>query len=173
MVSPTNFWEVMTGFVRVGSVPLPADTIVAGRNFIVSQREGNGQLTIKGTMENGAPLITEYLLDFTADGEPRVRKISSRDNVPATLLPQFDQLTEKAVAMAQPGRFFVQDEIASPASAAATLTVSGRIEESEAWQAEEFVVEQAGQPARRYAQLADVPEPFRATLPSWCRIKGC
>ncbi len=61
-------------------MPLRADTIVAGRNFIVSQHEGNGQLTIKGTMENGAPLITEYLLDFTADGEPRVRKFVARQS---------------------------------------------------------------------------------------------
>ena len=63
MVSVHNVREVVTGFVRFGSIPLRAETVVAGNHFTIGRREGDQKFALQGTMENGAPVITAFLVD--------------------------------------------------------------------------------------------------------------
>src|SRR5262249_53931308 len=37
-VSARNIWEVTTGFLGFGKIPLPAETIVSGRHFAIAER---------------------------------------------------------------------------------------------------------------------------------------
>ncbi|MGD9723950.1 MAG: Nramp family divalent metal transporter [Pirellulales bacterium] len=117
MVSATNAWQVLGGFFQVGTVPLPAQTIVAGRNFIVSDRVGLTLLTVKGTIEDGTPLVTQYDVDRTAAGQPRVEKFNVAAQVPGEYRSAFDTLSARAVSLAQPGRFVIEDVLSSVAPA--------------------------------------------------------
>jgi hypothetical protein len=155
-VSPSNAWQVVLGFFRVGTVPLRAETIVAGRHFTVSRHDGPLRLSIKGTIEAGGPTIATYLVDRTVDGRRSVEKYARRDALPADLLGEFEQLTARAVALAKPHRFMIED-----AEAGETISVAGRIDESQAWHPERFTVTPPEGPPAHFERLDEVPEPFR------------
>ena len=109
MVSGTNAWEVISGFFRIGTVPLRAETIVVGPHFSVSKDIGQQRLTVKGTIEGKSPLVTTYLVGQASGPEIRATRFDSLGGVPADLQDKFSQLTLEAVAMAQPNRFTVED----------------------------------------------------------------
>ncbi len=160
MVSAANAWEVVSGFFRVGTVPLAAQTIVAGRHFTVGERDGPARLSIRGTMEEGkngtTPLVVTYLVETEPDGKRRVEKYDRLAAVPVDLRDKFEQIKRRAVTLAQPGRFTVDD-----VDDEAAISVTGRIDESRNWHAESFVVAPHDESATEYQRLADVPEPYR------------
>ncbi len=156
MVSPTNAWQVISGFFRVGTVPLRAQTIIVGRNFTLSQQHGATRLAIKGTIENDAPLITAYLVDRTAEGARRVEKYDRLDSSPVDLREAFQQLTRRAVALAQPNRFTIEDTQEGDA-----ISVVGQIDQARVWHPRQFTITAPGAEPRRYERLELVPEPFR------------
>jgi hypothetical protein len=167
MVSGSNAWEVLSGFFRIGTVPLRAETIVVGPHFSVSKDVGQQRLTVKGTIEGKSPLVTTYLVGQAAGAEIRAKKYDSLGAVPVGLQDKFSQLTREAAAMAQPNRFTVED-----IDDGATISVMGRIDESRAWHAEQFTVAEAGNEPLRYTQLDQVPEPFRGRFEELIQNQG-
>lgn len=156
-VSPANAWQVIAGFFRVGTVPLRAETIVAGRNFTVGRRESGEQWTVKGMVENGVPFVTAYRVEPAGGDNGDARTYDSRSALLPALHERFDKLTREAVALAQPGRFLIED-----VDDAATISVAGTIDESRAWCPERFTVATSDASPAHYGRLDDVPEPFRA-----------
>ncbi len=147
-VSGHNQRQVLAGFVRVGMVPLRAETIVAGRHFTLTERQGPDSYQIlKGTLTDEKATVAEFT--SSADG----KTYRSEKAVPAQLQPQLAALLERAKELAKPGTFFVEDGRGS-----ATLTLTGSIREDGSWQVEGITLKDAnGQ--RSYQRLDDVPEP--------------
>ena len=113
-------------------------------------------------------MLSQYLVDRTASGEARSAKYSNRADLPADLQEPFEQLTRRAVAMAIPGRFTVDDvmevvdrtsgdDSVADATVQVALSMTGTIAESQSWQPERFTVTRPGQSPVEYRQLADVP----------------
>ncbi len=156
MVSASNAWEVFSGFFRFGTVPLRAETIVVGRHFTLTRHDDPLILSIKGTIERAAPLVTTYAVDRTGEDVPRAKTYRNLDDVPARLRGPFQQLTAEAVALAQPNRFTIVDEQDDR-----QISVVGRIDDSQAWHAERFTITPVGGNTQDYSKLSAVPEPFR------------
>ncbi|MCI0457118.1 MAG: Nramp family divalent metal transporter [Gemmataceae bacterium] len=152
MVSSTNAWEVCSGFFRVGMVPLRADTIIAGRHFSLLERAGATSYGIKGTLENGQPLITE----FTVHQASQAQTYGLGAAVPPDLLALRQQLVARAQSLAERGGFFVEDS-----RAGVTLTLQGRITPDQTWQPQQITLVDA-HATHSYARLEDVPEPYMA-----------
>jgi hypothetical protein len=167
MVSGTNAWEVFTGFLRVGVVPLRAETIVVGRHFTLTRHDSTTRLTIKGTMEDDAPLVTAYLVDRTAGGKKRVDKFDTLDALPASLQTEFEQLTDQAVAMAQPNRFTIRDT-----QDGVEISMSGTIDPSRTWHPERLEIAKSAVQVEEYERLDDVPEPFRGRFEELLKNQG-
>ena len=166
MVSGANAWEVISGFFRVGTVPLRAETIVVGPHFSVTQDFGEDRLTVKGTMDGASPLVTSYLAG-QAGSDARPHKIESLALAPDELRDQFQELTQAAVALAQPGRFTVED-----LDDGATISVTGHIDSARAWHAEHFTVTERGHEPRSYDRLDEVPEPFQGRFAQLIKNQG-
>jgi len=166
-VSGANAWEVVSGFFRVGTVPLRAETIIVGRHFTLTGRDGPLRLTIKGTMENDAPLITAYLVDRGTPDAPLIEKFSAEGDLPSGLKTEFQNLTHRAVALAQPNRFTIADE-----QDGHEISMVGSIDESRTWHPEQFTVTLSeGQP-KVFQELSAVPEPFRARFEQYLNNQG-
>ncbi|MEX2113307.1 MAG: Nramp family divalent metal transporter, partial [Pirellulales bacterium] len=134
-VSAANAWEVISGFFRIGTVPLRAETIIVGRHFTLTRHDGPLRLTIKGTIEDEAPLVTAYLVSRGEAAPAQVDKFDRSDDLPATLQGPFQNLTAEAVSLAQPNRFTIADT-----QEGKRISVVGRIDASHAWHPERFSI---------------------------------
>jgi hypothetical protein len=160
-VSPQRMREVGIGLIDVGTVPIRADTIVSGRHFNLREVDGETSYRVKGTIEKGEPVVTEFVVE--QDGRREVFKLSG--NLPEKLLPIRTRLTSHAVALIRPGAFFVQK-----ADDSVTLTMTGTIDGDHAWQPSEFVVENNDR--KTYARLDDVPPTWSGTFREWTAYQG-
>ena len=104
MVSGPNLWEATSGLVRFGTVPIRAESVIDGRHFTWTEHGDSGTHTVKGTIENGRPLVTSFTAD--RDGTQQVYAID--DAVPRNHQSRRDELVQKAVRLAQSGRFLVE-----------------------------------------------------------------
>lgn len=166
-VSGSNAWEVITGFVRIGTVPLRAETIIVGRHFTLTRSDGPLRLTIKGTIEHDAPLVTVYLVDNLDDESERIEKFSHSDDLPAALQHNFQELTAEAVSLAQPNRFTIEDMQEGD-----RISVVGRIDDARAWHPERFTITSPEGQSQVFEQLEAVPEPFRARFSEYLENQG-
>jgi hypothetical protein len=166
-VSGSNVREVISGFVRVGTVPLRAETIIVGRHFTLTRRDGPLRLTIKGTIEHDAPLVTAYLVDRAGDKSERIEKFDRSGDLPADLRSEFQELTAQAVSLAQPNRFTIEDMQDGD-----RISVVGRIDESREWHPERFTITSPAGESQGFEQLAAVPEPFRARFSEYLEHQG-
>jgi len=151
-VSASNAWEVFTGFFRFGQVPLRADTVIVGRHFTLLEREGSVTYSIKGTIENGEPLMTEF--SVTGEGKdptrPKVYKIGGK-LAAGHEAPQ-RRLLARALSLIKPGRFFVEDT-----KNQVTLRLEGSVTAQQTWQVERAEI-QDDRGVREYDQLDKVPD---------------
>lgn len=153
MVTPANMLEVVTGFIRVGSVPLRAQSIVAGRNFSLSESMGEAQLTIKGTMENDVPVVVTWSI---AVGD-EARSFSEASALPEEYRSPISQLTARAAQLARPGTFYLADTRDGE-----TLVVRGRIVSPAHWEADLFELTDANGRAQSFASLDQLSAPWSA-----------
>ncbi|MBI2824785.1 MAG: Nramp family divalent metal transporter [Planctomycetia bacterium] len=162
MVSPRNAWEVVSGFVRFGTVPLRADTVIAGRHFTLSERDGSTKYTLEGTVEDGVPAVTAFLVERDGVKEP--------DALAEPLSPELSRrrkaLVARAAELAKPGDFYVQTTHDD-----ALLTVTGRIAENGKWLPAGASV-RTPQGTTDYQDVTDVPEVYRAPLESLVANQG-
>ena len=62
MVSAPVVWDVVTGFVSFGTVPLRPETLIVGRHFNVSESSGDTTYLAKGTWERDGQVTGEFLV---------------------------------------------------------------------------------------------------------------
>ena len=120
--------EVAAGFLRVGQVPLRAQTVLVYPHFTYMQDERGVRYTVKGTLEGSRPLITEFSV---LRGQKRDVYRLGKAEPPPHLLPERDRLTAQALALLEPGRFLVELH-----EGAERLRISGRVEADRTWRTE-------------------------------------
>ena len=151
-VSRANVWEVVTGFFRIGVLPVRAETIIIGPHFEMTEVDGSHRYTIKGTfegkIEEGDPLVTEFVVK---NGD-QVIKIGMDDDVPDELTDVRQRMLDRTQSVAKENRFFVEDFQQD-----VTLRLAGQVQEDRTWQADQIEVSEAGQ-SEHYDQLEDLPE---------------
>ncbi len=166
-VSASNAWEVVSGFFRIGTVPLRAETIIVGRHFTLTRHDGPLQLTIKGTIEHDVPLVTTYVVDRDTKSSGRVEQFDALDDLPGSLKNEFNDLTHEAVALAQPNRFTIEDTQDNR-----QISVVGRIDAARAWHPEQFTITSPDGESQDFERLDKVPEPFRARFQQYLEHQG-
>lgn len=173
MVSRSNVRDVLLGFTRFGTIPLRAETIIAGRHFTYSEddRGPDGKevvYTVKGTMEHGSPLV----LSFTEDDGERVKKHAINREPSADLRQRREQLTQRAADIVARGEgtargaFYVRSR-----DAQTTLVIEGKIAEDGAWRPDQFTISD-GRNDTSVEQLSEVPEKYRFRCQSLVENKG-
>jgi len=157
LVSPHNIWDVASGFIEFGNYAERAETIIVDPHFHFTLVDNADRLLVKGTMENGSPMIGEY-------------QINGQTRKPAKLSPaekvRLDALVAKAVAQLRPGSFFVETQ----PEEGAVLSASGRVEKSE-WFAERYTVTDA-HGTHHYDRLEDVPSVYASRLAELVKHRG-
>ena len=162
MVSNRNIGDVVIGFFRFGSVEIVrADSVIDGRHFSWAEREGSVVYTVKGSIKNGQPDVTE----FRVGGSGEAQKYTL-GTVPAELQSQLQSQLATAQSLARPGRFLVEDTDGD-----LTLRAEGRKAPDGSWQPTGFLVTESGV-ASRYDQLEDVPEPAVSRFRDLIRNRG-
>jgi len=151
VVSPANMREAVTGFVRIGVLPLRADTIIVGPHFEVTETEGPNRYTIKGTFEEKIEAGDPLVIAFVVEGREKVKKFGMYDDVPAELAEARQRLLDRTKSLAKDQRFFVEDTEQD-----LTLRLAGQITDNRTWQADQIEVSAAGQ-VKRYDHLQDLP----------------
>jgi hypothetical protein len=162
MVSPSVFAEVVQGFLAFGTVPIRAESVVAGRQFSILEEEGDVRYRLSGTIERGKPTIAEFSV---ARGR-EIRRYKLKDVLPELLLARREAMVARASELAQPETFFVETY-----DAGARLAARGIIGQGQRWEPRQLVVENA-EGARTYAALDQVPEPYAAHLRELCEERG-
>ena len=154
--------QVARGFFRFGTVPLRADTVIAGPHFTFTEYEGSATYTVRGSMENGQLLMTSFVVQ-TAEGN---RSFEMGSSVPADLQPQYERMMAAVQAQVERGGFFVRHKQEEK-----VLTVEGEILLDGSWKPAAFFVQQDGQ-VSTWATLEEVPEPLASTFGELVRNQG-
>lgn len=148
-VSPATIREVGVGLIDFGQVPIRADTIVSGRHFNLRQADDDGRYRLKGTMEEGQPVVTEFVVD--RGGKAKVYKLGAE--IPDELTAIREDMIVRATELVNPSGFYVETQQDD-----ATLSMKGNIDDNHVWQATEFVVR--GPIYDSYENLDEVPQPW-------------
>jgi hypothetical protein len=167
MVSGRVAWEVATGFLRFGFLPLRADTVVAGRHFTFKEREGPVAYTVKGTLEDGRSLIAQF--EVERDGALEVYKLGSE--LPPDLEEKRRSLAERAIAVVRPGHFMVETQLVETERDGAKLLAEGAIGADRSWTADRLTVGGPGG-TQSWERLDDVSEPSRGRFRELLENRG-
>jgi hypothetical protein len=152
MVSWPVVWDVATGFLRFGTVPLRAETIVLDRHFSLHSDEGVPQVELRGTWEqDGSPTGDLFVTEGTKQKRYNLRETES---LPPGVQAIRDELLARAALLARPHAFFLQTR-----SPDATLEAAGEIVDNHHWKPSRLKV-QVGTVTFRYTELSAVPEPY-------------
>jgi len=166
MVSGRTARSVATGFLRVGTVPLRAETVVAGRHFTVSERANGVTYSLKGTIERRGMLVTEFAVQQSGE----VTKYKMGRTPPDELLDRRDRLIRRAETLTDRGGFFVEYTFLR-AEQPVTISIEGEIARDQAWHARSISIIDE-QPARHFQHIDDVPEPEQALARSLAANQG-
>ena len=148
--SPGTIREVCEGFVDFGAVPLRADTIIDGRHFNLWQSDGEAAYRLKGTVDHGQALVTEFVVE--RGGQARSYKMGGA--VSKKLQAVRAQLIRRAEELVDPHRFYVENHEDGTA-----ISMRGTIDAEHAWRPDHWEIS-AGGARRVYERLADVPQPW-------------
>jgi hypothetical protein len=144
LVSATTAYEVITGFVRFGQIPVQADTIIDGRHFMVARYDGPTRYGVRGTIEPNGPVVTEWKVDG--------KSLTMDDPALMPHKVKLEKLVAWAEQRARPDRFFVADVHQS-----GSVSAAGAINSDGGWDCSEITVENADG-TRTNLQLADLPD---------------
>lgn len=154
--------EVCEGFIDFGAVPLRADTIVDGRHFNLWQTEGDTAYRLKGTLENGQALVTDFVVERTGSTQSNDRGDTPESDVSEVRA----RMLRRAEALADPRRFTIETRENDTA-----LSMSGTIDSHHAWQPDHWELAEGSQ-RQVYERLDDVPEPWRERFGEFARRRG-
>ncbi|MBI3466302.1 MAG: Nramp family divalent metal transporter, partial [Planctomycetes bacterium] len=161
-VSAGTAVEVFTGFIRFGSAPVRAETIIAGPHFAWTERDGPDRYTIRGSMENAELRVTEFMVNRGG----AVEVYRPNDPVPHGLKAIRSALVARVRPMIAEGRFFVEDT-----RSGMVLRIQGRITPEQTWEPERIVLSDS-RGVRRYRRLDEVPEPIAELAASFIADQG-
>ncbi len=166
MVSAHNVYEIVSGFFRVGSVAVRADTVVAPPHFSMCERDGSSEYTVQGTLEHGQPIVTACIIRDAQSS----RRFGSGAKLPSELglEGRFASLTERATGLTRRGGFFV--ESVDPANGD-RVSVEGTIRSDQTWQPTRVSIRQAGQ-TRVFNRPEDAPAPYAGQIRDWVSNQG-
>jgi hypothetical protein len=146
--------DVCTGFFRVGTVPLRAETIILERDFTIQQERGASVYRARGTWEKDGKPTGDFLVTTGA----KVSRFDLRNT--AGLAPELreirDLLLERVRELATPRGFFVETT-----ANGTTLVALGEIVNHHLWMPSRLSLRDSTG-SREFADLDQVPEPFRA-----------
>lgn len=173
-ISATNAREVLTGLVGFGTIPLRPDTVISGRHYTYTERDGEAAYTVKGTSEERPdsedprkivtlPIVTEFIV--ARDGERK--SFPSTEGLSEGDIATRQRLADAATLLARPGRFLVED-----AEDGVALSMQGSIAENRVWHPDELSVTSAGAPRQKYDTLDAVPAPYRERFDAMARNQG-
>jgi hypothetical protein len=166
MVSGRNAYEIVSGFFRVGSVALRAETVVASPHFSLLEHDGPAAYTVQGTLEHGQPVVTAFIV---RKGDALQRFEMGTGLPPGEgLEARQARLVRRAAELARRGGFYVQS--ADPGTGA-SVSVEGKIQPDQTWQPEQVTVVR-GTSDRTYDRVEDVPEPYAGQVRSWIANQG-
>lgn len=85
MVSLPVVWDVATGFLRFGTVPLRPDVLIVDRHFNVREVKGQTEYAVKGSWELKKEMVTGELT-VTRDGQKKTFNLAKTDGLDAEAL---------------------------------------------------------------------------------------
>ena len=152
MVSWSVVRDVATGFLRFGTVPLRAESIVLDRHFTLRAHDGPPRIEIRGTWEqDGQPTGDLFVTEVT---KPVRYDLRATESLPDYLKKARDDLLDQARTLSRPRGFFLRTQ-----SSGATLQAEGDIIDHHHWKPSLLTVRYQGQ-THQYEALHAVPEPF-------------
>jgi hypothetical protein len=162
LVSWGNIGEILTGFVRFGSVALRAETVVAGPHFSITERNGDTTYVLQGSMERDAAAVTGFIVD----DKHEKRQYNGAEQLPSDLRDVRQTMIARAEALAKPGRFYV--ESVDPLH---SIVLRGEIAADGVWQLNDAaIVDESGR--HEYTAIDDIPEPVRWEVGSLVNNRG-
>ncbi|MBX9790491.1 MAG: Nramp family divalent metal transporter [Pirellulales bacterium] len=163
LVSWQNVGEVLTGFLRFGSVAIRAQTVVAGRHFTLAERDGPATYLLQGSVDNdGAAVVTAFAVE--RDGSRT--NYDSLQEIPRELLARRRAMVNRALQLAQPGKFTVE-----ALDASGSIWGAGEIRPDGSWHLTR-VAETRDGIRREHVSLDEKAEPALGRLREICRNRG-
>ncbi len=162
MTSRHSAREVAQGFLRFGDVPLRAQSVIEGRHFTLQEREGGATYTVRGTVENAGPLITEF--QVTRDGG--TARFGSLRGLPPELSGVAERMIARAREIGSRGGFFVEDNRGD-----VTLRLEGRLRPDRTWAPERITLtDRTG--VRSYTRIEDLPDALARRARTLVELQG-
>lgn len=164
MVSLPVVWEVCTGFVRFGTVPLRPDTLIVDRHFSVRLPRDGVEYLAKGTWERSGDVTGELVvrsgqttkkLNFTQPESFDAEAAAIRDHVFALTKPFANSQRFQLVV----------------AESDLRMTAEGNVVDQHRFEPTKLTIIR-DDVAKDYAQLDDVPEPQRSRLANHLEHEG-
>jgi hypothetical protein len=166
MVSARNFYEIVSGFFRIGSVAIRADTVISAPHFSLRERDRSSEFTVQGTLEDDRPVVTAFIIRHGKSS----RRFESGAKLPDLpgLEERLERLTERATTLVRRGGFFV--ESVDPATGK-TVSVEGQIRANQTWQPSRVSITQ-GRETRVFDNPEHAPAPYSETIRAWVDNQG-
>jgi hypothetical protein len=165
-VSAGNAYEIASGFFRVGTVALRAETVIAAPHFSLLERDGPHEYVVQGSLENGRPVVTKFIA--RRDGAERRFNLGDRLPEGEGLETRRARMAERAAVVARRGGFYAGS---ADAGDGASVSVEGTIRPGRAWLPERVTLVR-GSEERVYTRLGDVPAPHGERVRSWVANQG-
>lgn len=181
MVSAPVVWDVVTGFVGFGTVPLRPETLIVGRHFSVRQVVGDTEYLARGTWERKDNSVTGELL-VTRKGKRAKFNLANTDKLDKQLDEQAVEVREQTLSrtkeFAGTQRFIIEVRDGNE-----TLVAKGDVVDHHQFQATQLEVwsnaaeRESSSPTQtftkdEYSSLNDVPEPQRSRLANHLQHEG-
>ncbi len=183
MVSAPVVWDVVTGFVGFGTVPLRPETLIVDRHFNVQQIEGDTTYLAKGTWERKDDSVTGELL-VTRQGVRTKFNLASADKLDESAAKVRERILNRTKDFAGSQHFVIEVRVGDE-----TLVAEGKVVDHHTFQPMHLEVwsPSAEQAAVRfsqitisseliqrskYASLDDVPEPHRSRFANHLKHEG-
>ncbi len=162
MVPGNIAWEVVQGFFRFGTVPLRAETIILGPHFTLTERDGPSVYTVRGTLEDGQPLVTSFIV---RTGENK-QSFAMGDSISPDLQPRYQRMVAAALARVEQGGFFVRHRQGEK-----ILVVEGDVDSDGSWKPVAFSAREGDQQSS-WTKLEEIPGPLASTFTELVRNRG-
>jgi hypothetical protein len=152
MVSWPVIKDVAAGFLRFGTLPLRAQSIVIDRQFSLESNDGPDRIRVQGTWELDGRPTGDVIV---TSGTKRVRyDLRTPNAIPSAIKQESDQLLAQARELSRPGEFFVRTS-----QPGLTLEAQGSVINHHLWQASALHVTE-GRTTLEYDSLSQVSEPY-------------
>lgn len=165
MVSAPVLWDVATGFVGFGTVPLRPETLIVDRHFSVRQQTSDADYLAKGTWERKDDSVTGELL-VTRGGKRTKHNLAKADGLDDEAARVRGQLLERTRAFTGTSRFLIE-----ATEGERTLLAEGTVLDHHTFRPTRLGVRNADG-EREYATLDAVPEPDRSRLANHLQHEG-